>query len=544
MQDEEKTKEALIEELQALRSQLHQRDEQAQADGDEQALSVGADLRYQSALENVVDGIITIDEHGHIESFNRAAEKIFGYAANEVVGQNINCLMPAPYHEEHDSYLHNYLATGNAKIIGIGREVTGQHKDGTTFPLDLAVSEFNQGTKRMFTGIVRDITERKQLEAQLVQAQKMESVGQLAGGVAHDFNNQLGIVLFDLDMMLAVREEEELREDLLKIRKIILRAANLTRQLLLFSRRQQIERQPLDLNGQMHELQKMLDRLLGECIVVEMDLEEGLWTINADPGNMDQVVLNLAINSRDAMPEGGSLRLATCNVMVDEVYCRHHSQARPGRFVRLEVSDTGTGMDEAVRRRVFEPFFTTKEVGKGTGLGLSVVYGIVEAHEGWIQLESTPAKGSSFSLYLPILSQESDAKSLPTHVPTTARERGRGERLLLLEDQPDLLDRAMRVLIDQGYAVFPCATLAEARTLFRREDGNFHMLISDVALPDGRGTEWLLDLRQKHAGLPMLLMTGYMDEKKDWTHVQAEGIPVLLKPFAVTELLDAVQNAL
>jgi PAS domain S-box-containing protein len=300
----------------------------------------------KSALENVVNGIITIDERGHIESFNAAAEKIFGYMADEVTGQNINCLMPAPYHEEHDSYLHNYLTTGNAKIIGIGREVTGQHKNGTTFPLDLAVSEFSQGNKRMFTGIVRDITERKQLEAQLVQAQKMESVGQLAGGVAHDFNNQLGIVLFDLDMMLAVRE------DLLKIRKVILRAANLTRQLLLFSRRQQIERQPLDLNGQTHELQKMLERLLGERIIEEMDLEKNLWTINADPGNMDQVVLNLTINSRDAMPEGGSLRLATCNVMVDEVYCRQHSQARPGRFVRLEVSGHrhGYGRSRATTR--------------------------------------------------------------------------------------------------------------------------------------------------------------------------------------------------
>jgi PAS domain S-box-containing protein len=536
MQDEKKTKKQLVEELQVLRAELQQRDEQQQSDG--------ADLRYQSALENVVDGIITIDERGRIESFNRAAERIFGYVANEIVGRNINSLMPAPYHEEHDHYLHNYLATGNAKIIGIGREVTGQRKDGTTFPLDLAVSEFSQGDKRMFTGIVRDITERKQLEAQLVQAQKMESVGQLAGGIAHDFNNQLGIVLFDLDMMLAVREEEELREDLLKIRKVVLRAANLTRQLLLFSRRQQIERQPLDLNGQVHELQKMLDRLLGEHIAVEMNLDEGLWTIDADPGNIDQVVLNLAINSRDAMPEGGCLRLTTSNVEIDEAYCRHHSQARPGRFVRLEVSDTGTGMDESVRRRVFEPFFTTKEVGKGTGLGLSVVYGIVEAHEGWIQLDSTLNEGSCFSLYLPILSHESDAEVPTTNIPLTARHRGRGERLLLLEDQPDLRERALRVLSDQGYTVFACATLAEARTLFRREDGRFDMLISDVSLPDGRGPEWLLELRDKNADLPMMLMTGFMDEKTNWQNVQNERIPVLQKPFAVTDLLDAVQAAL
>ncbi len=536
MQDEKKNKKQLIEELQVLRAELRQRDEQQQSDE--------ADRRYQSALENVIDGIITIDARGQIETFNRAAEKIFGYAAEEVLGRNINCLMPAPYQEEHDNYLHNYLATGNAKIIGIGREVTGRRKDGTTFPLDLAVSEFSQGDKRKFSGIVRDITERKQLEAQLVQVQKMESVGQLAGGIAHDFNNQLGIMLFDLDIMLAVREEADLREDLLKIRKVVLRAANLTRQLLLFSRRQQIQRQPLGLNGQVHELQKILDRLLGEHIAIEMNLAEELWTINADHGNIDQVVLNLAINSRDAMPEGGCLRLSTSNVEIDEAYCRHHSQARPGRFVCLAVSDTGTGMDEAVRRRVFEPFFTTKEVGKGTGLGLSVVYGIVEAHEGWIQLESTPNEGSCFSLYLPVLAQEPNAENTQADPPLTARHRGRGERLLLLEDQPDLRERALRVLSDQGYSVFACSTLAEARTLFRREDGLFNLLISDVALPDGRGPEWLLELRRQHAALPMLLMTGYMDEKTDWHRVQNARIPVLQKPFAVTDLLDAVQAGL
>ncbi len=536
MQDERKTKKQLIEELQALRQQRHHDPDQI---GDAQT-----DLRYQSALENVADGIITIDERGHIDSFNRAAEKIFGYDAKEVVGRNISMLMPEPYQGEHDTYIGNYLRTAQAKIIGIGREATGRRKDGTDFPIDLAVSEFIHGEKRMFTGIVRDIAERKELEAQLVQAQKMESVGQLAGGVAHDFNNQLGIVLFDLDMMLAVREEEDLREELLKIRKVILRAANLTRQLLLFSRRQQIELQPINLNAQVHELQKMLDRLLGERIIVEMDLEEDLWTLNADSGNIDQIVLNLAINSRDAMPEGGTLHLSTHNMEVHEDYCRHHSQARPGYFVRLQVSDTGTGMDEAVRRRVFEPFFTTKEVGKGTGLGLSVVYGIVEAHQGWIQLESTPGKGCTFSLFLPALVREPDATDAATDEASTVRYRGHGERILILEDEPDLRDRTLRVLSDQGYTVFACATLSEARTVFRRENGRFDLIISDVALPDGQGPEWLLELRRDHAQLPLIITTGFMGEQTDWERVQQERMPVLQKPFAVTDLLDQVQASL
>ena len=536
MQDERKTKKQLIEELQALRQQLQQR-EDSQRD-------VTAGLRYQSALENVVDGIITIDEYGHIESFNRAAETIFGYAANEVIGSNVSILMPSPYTDEHDRYVENYLNTGQAKIIGIGREVTGKRKDGTTFPLDLAVSQFHLGKRRMFTGIVRDITERKQLEAQLVQAQKMESVGQLAGGIAHDFNNQLGIMLFDVDMMLAAHEEEGLREDLLKIRKIVLRAANLTRQLLLFSRRQQIERQPLDLNGQVNELQKMLDRLLGERIAIHMELGDNLWMINADPGNLDQVILNLSINSRDAMPEGGSLRLITANVEIDSEHCRRHSQARMGRFVRLQVCDTGAGMDESIRPRIFEPFFTTKDVDKGTGLGLSVVYGIIEAHEGWIELVSEPGQGSTFSLYFPVHGDDTATRQRESTPANQSRTRARGERVLLLEDEPDLRDRALRVLRDQGYEVFPCATLGEARTLFRREDGRFDLLLSDVFLPDGRGSEWLLELRREHVDLPMLLVTGYMDEKTDWAQVRSAHIPVLQKPLAVTDLLDQVKNVL
>lgn len=529
MQDERKNKKQLIEELRGLRLQLQQCEDSR---------------RYQSALENVVDGIITIDEHGRIESFNRAAETIFGYAANEVIGSNVSILMPSPYTDEHDRYIANYLNTGHAKIIGIGREVTGKRKDGTTFPLDLAVSQFQLGKRRMFTGIVRDITERKQLEAQLVQSQKMESVGQLAGGIAHDFNNQLGIMLFDVDMMLAAHEEENLREDLLKIRKVVLRAANLTRQLLLFSRRQQIERQILNLNGQVNELQKMLDRLLGEHITIQMDLGDNLWTINADPGNIDQVILNLSINSRDAMPEGGSLRLITANVEIDAEHCRHHSQARPGRFVRLQICDTGSGMDESVRQRIFEPFFTTKDVDKGTGLGLSVVYGIIEAHEGWIELVSEAGQGSTFSLYFPVHGEATDARQRELAPILHARARARGERVLLLEDEPDLRDRSLRVLRDQGYEVFACATLRDARALFRREDGRFDLLLSDVFLPDGRGSEWLLELRREHADLPMLLVTGYMDEKTDWAQVRSAQIPVLQKPLAVTDLLDQVKNAL
>ena len=243
----------LLEEVRALRRELAETHPQA----------ASGRVRYQSVVDNVVDGIITIDEHGTIESFNPAAARIFGYDSSEVIGKPVQVLMPEPQASEHDGHVQRYLETGQRHIIGIGREVRGRRKDGHEFPMDLSVGEFVEDGLRKFTGVVRDITERKQLELQLLQAQKMESVGQLAGGVAHDFNNQLGILLFDVDMLLARIEEPTFRDDLNKIRKTVLRAADLTRQLLVFSRRQRMEPQPVDVNHHVAELRKMMGRLLG-----------------------------------------------------------------------------------------------------------------------------------------------------------------------------------------------------------------------------------------------------------------------------------------
>lgn len=540
MDDHRKTKQQLIDELKALRQELAiLKAEVAQGKS-----RLASEERYRSVVDNVVDGIITIDERGTIESFNPAAERIFGYTADQIIGCNVRLLMPEPFSDRHDEYLNNYLKTGQKKIIGIGREVKGRRRDGTTFPMELSVSEFRLGNRCMFTGIVRDITERKQLEAQLLQAQKMESIGQLAGGIAHDFNNQLGIILFDVDLLLAGSDHHpELRDDLLKIRKVVLRGANLARQLLLFSRRQQMTPQPIDLNHHVQELRKMLGRLLGERITVELRLAPDLWRTNADPSNIDQVILNLAINSRDAMPEGGTLAFVTSNLEIDEDYCRQHSQAHQGRFVRLEVSDTGVGMSEEVRLRIFEPFFTTKEEGKGTGLGLSVVYGIVRAHGGWIEVESWPGEGSRFSIYLPALEE---ARSENPFVPATLerQRRGQGERILLLEDDPDLRERTARVLSEHGYSVQNCGTVAEANELFCQAEGHFDLLLSDIVLPDGRGTDLVFNCLNTYPHLAALLITGYIDEHPDWELIHRKRLPVLQKPFAMADLLDQVRAAL
>ena len=548
MQDQKKTKKQLVEELDARRREVETlrrelADLRARSSEPEGESPQATAERYQSVVDNVVHGIITIDERGAIESFNPAAERIFGYAADEIIGQNVSTLMPEPFGSQHDGYLSHYLQTGQKKIIGIGREVEGRRRNGAIFPIELAVSEFRLGKRRMFTGIVRDMTSRKQLEAQLLQAQKMESIGQLAGGIAHDFNNQLSIILFDVDLLLAGSDRHpELRDDLLKIRKVVLRGANLARQLLLFGRRQQMEPQPTGLNLHVQELRKMLGRLLGEGINVEMDLDDQLWRIDADPGNIDQVILNLAINGRDAMPDGGPLRFVTANVEIDEEYCRRHSQARPGRFARLRVIDAGIGMQEEVRMRIFEPFFTTKEEGKGTGLGLAVVYGIIQAHSGWIEVESRPDEGSCFSIYLPAREEEQTAAPAPP--PAASVRRGNGERILLLEDEEELRERTSRVLTENGYEVCPCGTVAEASSAFTRAEGGFDLVISDIVLPDGRGPELVFQFLGMRPKLAVLLTTGYVDENLDWERIRREQLQVLTKPFTITDLLDQVRTSL
>ncbi|MBI2503142.1 MAG: PAS domain S-box protein [Candidatus Latescibacteria bacterium] len=529
MRDQNKTKAQLIAELDALRQEL-----KAPSPEVAQAPAPNGEDRFRSVVDNIVDGIITIDAKGIISFFNPAAERIFGYNAAEVVGQSVSLLMPEPYHHQHDGYLASYLATGIRKIIGIGREVMGRRRDGSVFPMDLAVSEFRLGGERMFTGIVRDISQRKELEAQLLQAQKMESIGQLAGGIAHDFNNQLGIILFDLDLLIAETEgNNALVHDLDKIRKVVLRAAELTRKLLLFSRRQRMELRPLNLNQQVREMEKMLARLLGAEIQIHLRLAEDLFTVQADPSTLDQVLINLALNARDAMPGGGILYLETRNVPAAAQPSSH-----PGPFACLAVRDTGTGMDEEVRQRIFEPFFTTKD--HGTGLGLAMVYGIVQSHRGWIAVDSSPGKGTGFEIFLPALQQTTPDQ--PLDQVAALKKRGQGERLLVVEDEVELSERLAQTLGDHNYAVQTASSIAEARRLWQQE--GFDLVLSDVALPDGKGPELLFALREERPGLRALLITGHLGQALDWERLQQAGFPVLHKPFAVEALLSQVRELL
>jgi len=499
------------------------------------------DHRLQSIVNTAVDGIVTIDRRGTVLTFNKAAEKIFDYTAAEVAGCNVKLLMPEPYHGEHDGYLSAYLATGVRKIIGIGREVQGRRRDGTIFPLELAVSEFEVDGEVCFTGLVRDITERKKLENQLQQAQKMEAIGQLAGGVAHDFNNLLTVIMGYSDQLLALMgSNAECDEMVGEIRHAGERAAALTGQLLAFSRKQVLAPQVFDLNAAVVHIEKMLQRLIGEDIQLITQLAPDAISIKADPGQIDQILMNLAVNARDAMPQGGRLTIETRNVEIDDKFGYSHAESQRGQFVQLAVTDTGSGMTPEVRSRIFEPFFTTKGVGKGTGLGLSVVHGIVKQSGGRLDVYSEVNLGTSFKIYFPGVGIV--AKNPASRDPS---EPFKGtETILLVEDEDMVRDLIFRILEKQGYTVLKAKSGKESLQLIEGYAGQISLLVTDVVMPEMSGPEVARQLQARNPKLRVLYLSGYTDDAVVRHGILQSDVAFLQKPFTPKLLARKVREVL
>ncbi len=389
----------------------------------------------------------------------------------------------------------------------------------------------------------RDVTNRKRLEDQLRQAQKMEAVGQLAGGVAHDFNNILAVILMHLGLL---QEEsalsEAVRGSLRDLTTEAQRAAALTRQLLAFSRRQIIQIKPVDLDVLVENLLKMLRRLLGEHITLDWQCESGLPLLNADPGMVEQIVMNLSVNARDAMPGGGSITIRAKPVRIEENGAGNHPESRAGNFVRLDVMDTGCGMDEGVLKHIFEPFFTTKEVGRGTGLGLSTVYGIVKQHGGWMEVESVVGKGSSFHVFLPVCASVRPGENNNKSTPVVG---GRGETILVVEDETAVQQLVRRTLERNGYRVLQASSGPEALGLWRQYRADIDLLFSDVVMPHGMTGYQLADsLRKDKPGLKVILSTGYSDKLIEFGRQGIQTFFVLAKPYTSSALLAAIRNTL
>jgi len=504
---------------------------------------------FRSLLEHGRDVISILDADGEIRFTSPAVERVLGYGRTELAGTALGGLV-------HPDDLPSLLELVDRAILSPGRPRSGElrvrHRDGAWRMLEMvATSLIGDPAVRGIVVNSRDVTERREAEEalrrseqQLLQVQKMEAVGRLAGGVAHDFNNLLTAIRGNAELLLAdLPAASQSREDVEEIRRAADRATALTRQLLAFSRRQVLQPRLLDLNQSVLEMQRMLRRLLGEDVELATQLASGLRMVRADPAQVEQVILNLAVNARDAMPEGGVLMVCTDNRELGEELRRKYAYVVPGEYVLLEVGDTGHGMDPATLEMAFEPFFTTKPAGKGTGLGLSMVYGIVKQSGGYVWIESEPGLGTRVRVYLPVargpVEPEEEEEA---HVPLL-RARGRGT-VLLVEDEETVRRIAGRVLARGGYDVLTAAEGAEAMALSRQHPGMIQVLVTDLVMPRMNGADLARRLMAERPGIRVLFISGY---DRDATHTTGPlplGTDFIEKPFTPELLLERVARLL
>ncbi|MGA1876165.1 MAG: MASE3 domain-containing protein [bacterium] len=504
-------------------------------------------------LEAVGEGIYGVDVQGNTTFVNQAALVMTGFKAEEFIGRHQHEIL---HHSRVDGspYPAEECPIYASIKDGLSHQMSGEifwRKDGASFPVEYLSTPIKEKGRIIGAVVVfRDISdlkkvenEKAQIQAQLLQSQKMEAIGILAGGVAHDFNNLLSIISGHVTLaLMKMNKTDPVFRNLEQIHLTAHRAANVTRQLLLFSRKQPMEPTSLNLNEVIDNLLKMLHRLIGEDMAIALDQESNLWPVLADEGTLEQVIMNLTVNARDAMPKGGTLTIRTENITLSEESLRNIPEAREGQFVRLSIEDTGTGMDKETMSRIFEPFFTTKGLGKGTGLGLAVVYGIVKQNEGWINVYSEPQQGSVFKIYLPASSIRVEDKR--DEAVSSKGFQGKGERILVVEDEEDVRRMTVEALQENGYSVTEAANAQEALTIFQQEKGRINLVLSDVVLPDQPGTELVDQLHLLKPQLQILLMSGYTDQKLQWPLIKKRGFRFLQKPFILPDLLKILREML
>jgi PAS domain S-box-containing protein len=492
----------------------------------------------QSIAQNSVDAIITTDKRGLVTYFSPGAEEIFGYRSDEVKGR-----AAADFYEGGLEQARDIMERLGRDGALRNHELVFRAKDGRLLAVSSSVSLLRDGAGAIVgtLGILKDVSERRELEAQLRQSQKMEAVGRLAGGIAHDFNNLLTVITGRAQLMQArLRPDTAEYRDVKLVRTTAERAGMLTRQLLAFSRKQVLRPQVLDLNDVVAQVEPLLRRLIGEDIELAVAPDPGLGRTKADPGQIEQVIINLAVNARDAMPEGGRLTIETANVELDEAYAARHLGIRPGGHVMLAVSDTGIGMDEATRSRVFEPFFTTKEPGKGTGLGLATVYGIVQQSGGSVHLYSEPGHGTSFKIYLPLVKEDLAVSEAP---PETEVAGGR-EIILLVEDESEVRALSRDILKALGYTVLEAQDPEEAMLRADQHPGPIDLLLTDVIMPRMSGRVLAERLSPQRPEMRTLYMSGYTDDAIVHHGVLPSGAPFVEKPFTPDGLARKVREVL
>jgi PAS domain S-box-containing protein len=507
------------------------------------------EARQRAVLESAMDAFVSMDHEGRVTEFNPAAERLFGHARADVLGRELaEVIVPPAYRDAHRRGLARYLATGESTILGGRIEVNALRADGTEVSVELTVTALRVGGPPAFSAYIRDLTEPKRaaaarasLEMQLQQAQKMEAVGRLAGGVAHDFNNMLTVISGRAHMLLGrLKAGEPMHRDVDLIQKTSQRAVALTSQLLAFSRKQVVQPRVLELGPLVTEIAPMLQRMIGEDVELAVEPVEGSGRVRVDPSQMQQVLMNLAVNARDAMPGGGRITVAIREVAVSETAAVSHANLPPGPYVTLAVSDAGTGMSAETAAHIFEPFFTTKEQGKGTGLGLSTVYGIVEQSRGHIEVASELGRGTTFTIFLP--REEEAVAGAP--VDTGRRLRTTARTVLVVDDEPEVLELASEILRRVGYTVLEATDGASALEVAGRHEGPIHLLVTDMVMPGLSGRDLAERLCALRASLRVLFISGYVQDASARAALASERSAFVAKPFTPELLTDRVRELL
>lgn len=496
--------------------------------------------RFRMLFNSGTDAILVHEiENGQARNFveaNDIACQRLGYTKEEMfrmTPENIE----APDGDIDIHAIHKTLMS-QKHVLYESLHVTKARK---RIPVEINSHLIDLDGKPAVLSISRDITERKHLEDQLRQAHKMEAIGKLAGGVAHDFNNLLTAIMGYSELMLVkMGPDNPFRDSVKEIKKAGERAASLTQQLLAFSRKQMLKPKILDLNHVVMGIEKMLKRIIGENITLICEPVSNLWQVKADPGQVEQIILNLAVNSSEAMPKSGELIIKTENKYIDEHYVSLMPDARTGRFVCLTITDTGEGMDNETLQHIFEPFFTTKKVG--TGLGLSVVYGIIKQHNGWVNVDSEAGKGTTFNIYFPTVISPDDEKI--EECLSLKELQGNREKILFIEDEEGVRKITAKALRHYGYDVTEAVTAREALDLFKIDMENISLIFSDIVLADKTGIELVEDLRALRPEIKVLLTSGYADKKSRWADVNEKGFPFLQKPYSLADLLRSVREVL
>lgn len=500
---------------------------------------VEREARLHAILDAVPEAIITTDARGIVTSYSPPSARILGYTQSEVLGHNVNMLMPESGRKQHDHCLSSYIAAGQTRVTGPGRGMEARHKSGELVPIHLRVSELEINGELQFMGIIRDLTEERENRKQLEQAQKMEAVGQLAGGMAHDFNNLLTVIIGNIEL-LEMRPDNPSRADILgEALEAANMGADLVAKLLLLSKKQILSAKRLNLDHAVEELRPLLQRTLGGSVEIITELDGGLAPVLADPGQVENALLNLSINARDAMQHGGTLTITTQNVTIDtDSPIEDKADLLPGDYVLLSVSDTGTGMAPDVIDRAFEPFFTTKEAGKGTGLGLPMIYRWARERGGDLTLRSEVDQGTVVRLYLPAIEADGDPDPRDVAASNTTLGHNGDAKILLVEDDPRVRNLTRSRLEHLGYSVVEAEDGPQALKLLEEQD-DITLMFSDVAMPGGiDGIELAEKVQGCYPNLRIILATGFAPKVKEvaW--------PVLRKPYGIDTLAAALRKVL